>query len=351
MPHRQVHFATNRIWDRGAAAFGAVCEAPASRLWLGSIAVERAVDLNTEGAVGPPDVAGFDDFLGPVGADGSATAVLAAWLAGARARDAVPLLMVHGFDNTFVEACSRAGRFCDAIEATTDLRLQPLAFTWPSNGITSLSAYENDQQDCAASGPALARLIRAIGALGLGDGRKPAYLAHSMGARATRCGMQAMAAEALPPPPRVFGAAIVIAGDEDADVLAPPGGPLRPLLEIADWTTIGVYAQDATLSFLSGVVRGQGARLGAGGPRPPLDPADRVFTVDYGYAVSHKEDMVGVTTWNDVAHQYYRNDPRVLRDLGEALRGAPADAVPGRRWGAPDPNVAFSEKAGRLYVV
>ena len=87
MAQRLVHFATNRIWDRADAAFGSVCETPASRLWLGTVAVGVSADPMVEGPVSAPDVCGFDDFAAPPGRDGAAADVLAAWLAAARAAD------------------------------------------------------------------------------------------------------------------------------------------------------------------------------------------------------------------------------------------------------------------------
>lgn len=350
MATRLVHFATNRIWDRHGGAFGSVCETPASRMWLGAAAVGIARDPMEMGAVGAPDVSGFDDFHGPAVQDGAAAGVLAAWLAAAAARDAVPLLVVHGFNYRFEEACARAGQICDMYEATGAVRLQPLAFSWPSNGVMSLSAYVNDRQDCAASGSALARLIRQIAAAAGGrQGRKPAYLAHSMGVHATCCAMQALGPE--PPPARLFGQAVLVAGDEDTDVLDVPGGRLRPMLALADWTTIGVYAQDGTLSLMSGWVQGNGRRIGAQGPDHTPGAAERCFVVDYARAVSMKPDLTGITDMNDVAHQYYRNDARVILDIARALAGdTPPDRIEGRRPGQPDATIAWSEKAGRLYV-
>lgn len=349
---RLVHFATNRLWDRDAGAFGYVPEAPAGRLWLGTVKVGFSADPLVDGKASPPDVAGFDDFAGKAGRDGSCMDVLSSWLAGARAHDAVPLLYVHGFDYDFNEACARAGNLCDWLEATGEVRLEPLAFTWPSNGITSLSAYFNDQDDCAASAPALARLIRFVAKAAQGHaGRKPAYMAHSMGARATRTAMQALDRGSAALPQRVFGQAIVIAGDDDTDVLSPPRAPLRPLAELADWTTIGIYPADSTLAIISEKVQNKRPRLGADGPDTLPAPSDRAYVVDYAYAVSRKPDLAGVTEWNYVAHQYYRNDARVRTDLVQALSGLPPEQVPGRRWGKPDPAVLVGEKAGRLYVV
>lgn len=349
MPQRLIHFATNRIWDQPRNAFGFVCEDPASRLWLGRVGVEVSTDPLNEGQVGLPQVEGFDDFSGDPGRTGSAAGVLASWLAMARARQAVPILMVHGFNYSFTEACARASSLCDILQAQTGLLLEPLAFTWPSNGIGNPSAYKDDQGDCEASGTALARLIRQIAAAATDAAAKPAYLAHSMGARATRCAVQVLQKQGGLPQ-RLFGQAVIIAGDENTDAMEPGRGPMWPLTELAEWTTIGVFPADTTLTLVSGWLNGR-QRLGAAGPETLPMPQQRAFVVDYGLAVTLK-DWPGMTSFNDVGHQYYRNDRRVLADLGQALRGMQSpDSIPGRRWAVVDDSVAIREQAGRLYVI
>ncbi|ONG56391.1 hypothetical protein BKE38_06155 [Pseudoroseomonas deserti] len=347
MAQRLVHFASNRLWDEAGAAFGASCGAPPERLWLGAVPVEVQPDPEGDaGAVGAPLVSGIDDFGAP---GGTAEAVLADWLDRAEAADAVPLLTVHGFNYSFAESCARAGNFCDVVEAVAGQRLAPLAFCWPSNGVGSIDEYRRDQQDCDSSGPALARLIRQIALAAAGRARKPAYLAHSMGARATRCAMQALAAAGPLPAAPVFAQAVIIAGDEAVTALE-PGGPLWPLADIADWVTIGVFADDATLTKISGHLNGV-ARLGAAGPLTPPPPESRVFVVDYGMAVAWKE-APGATSWNFVGHQYYRNDPLVIRDLAAALGGtASPERIARRRWARVEPGYAIREIAGRLYLV
>jgi esterase/lipase superfamily enzyme len=352
MQTRPVYFATNRHWDSGAACFGTQPDTPANRLWLGTVPVEIAADPLVEGKVGTPKRDGPDDAAALQAPGAAASAVIDSWLAEAAAQDAVPLLSIHGFNFTFEEACRRAGHLCDFLEAEGGLRLVPLAFSWPSKGVTSLADYERDQAACLASGPALARLLRGIAAAAAGrPGRKPSLIAHSMGARATRCAMEALAMGPEAIPERAFAQAIIIAGDDDTDVLAPAGGRLRPLLTLADWTTIGVYPRDATLTMISDKVQNRRPRLGASGPAPPLpQPEERCYVVDYAYAVSLKPDAPGVTDWNYTAHQYYRNDERVRRDLVAALAGAAPEDVPGRHWGKRDERYAIKEQEGRLYV-
>ena len=101
-----VFFATNR--DRLSDAF-APDAAPGfggeRRLWLGRVEVEALGGDPAAATEAPrsllriPDVSGTEDFADPDGGDCART--LRAWLDGATAEGAVPLLFIHGFANTF----------------------------------------------------------------------------------------------------------------------------------------------------------------------------------------------------------------------------------------------------------
>lgn len=54
-------------------------------------------------------------------------------------------------------------------------------------------------------------------------------------------------------------------------------------------------------------------------------------------------------TLNWIAHQYYRNNPRVRADMLAAIAAGADGAVAGRRRGRPDPTVAIREIASRWY--
>jgi esterase/lipase superfamily enzyme len=170
-----------------------------------------------------------------------------------------------------------------------------------------------------------------------------------MGALCTRFAMEAFATWDKPPPSGL-GPAVVIAGDDDVEVLDPPAAPLARLATIAAGVTIGVYPQDATLSVISAKVQNKRPRLGAEGPSTLPRPESGIHVVDYSYLVSEKPEPPGASTWNYTSHQYYRNDERVRRDLVSVLSGMPAEKVPGRRWGNPLETTGIQEKKGRLYV-
>jgi len=189
------------------------------------------------------------------------------------------------------------------------------------------------------------------------------YLAHSMGARATRSAMQAIVpmlpGMALP----VFRQAFVMAGDDVSDVLDQPwraltpdssAGTLRPLADLARHVTIGVNRDDGVVWLASGKLN-QGDRLGTAGPAHAEDLAPNVKVVDYsmvigGAAVKPVPSAEAEMNW--IGHQYHRNDSRVREDLVAALTQDTApESVTGRRAAVIDHTVAIQEIAGRLYPI
>ncbi len=354
MPIRQVFFATNRIFDPLTPAFGSVATDPPGRLWAGVVDCKAAADPAQEPSAGIPEIMDKDD------PDSGLVRVLKEWLAEAEATGAVPLLFVHGFNYSFADAVGRTAALCLWLEDGGAAPLLPLSFSWPSNGMGSPDAYLNDQQDSAGAGLALARLVLAIARLK--PNVRPVYLAHSMGARATRCGMQALAAAVSPLPIGVFRQAVIMAGDDVSDVLDDAGpalrpgasaGGLRPLAVIADWVTIGVNRDDGTVWLISGALN-QGDRLGTAGPARPGDLPDNVKVVDYSQVVEGAEIKPVPQTqveMNWIGHQYFRNDRRVRQDLLALLAEDTApEKVSGRRWGV-KVAAAISEMPWRLYPV
>jgi len=353
MAKRIVHFATNRIWD-GKDGFGDACCDPPGRLLAGKATCEASGDPALEGHCTYVAVATPDD------PDTGLIDTLGGWLDLAFAESRLPLLFVHGFNFRFAEAMARTASLCAWLEAGGAPELAPFAFTWPSNGIGSLDAYHDDQKDAARSGLALARLIAALATMR--PKTAPVYLAHSMGARTTRYGMEAMRPMLAGLPKPVFRQTVIMAGDDVADVLDHPwraatpdssAGALRPLAELARHVTIGVNPDDGVVWLISGTVN-RGNRLGTAGPAHPGDLPENVRVVDYSYVVAGKDvkpvpQTEAETNW--IGHQYFRNDPRVRVDLAKLLTtdGAP-ETVPGRRPAEIRPDIAIKEVAGRLYV-
>ncbi|WP_431284642.1 alpha/beta hydrolase [Humitalea sp. 24SJ18S-53] len=350
MTVRRVFFATSRFYDDSKIAFGDLAAAPAGRLWAGVVACEADADPSVEPIAGMPEVARKDD------PDAGLDQVLRDWFAIAAKVGGLPLLFVHGFNYHFADAVARTAALCEWLEADGSPPLVPLSFSWPSNGKGSLEAYRDDQNDSVGAGLALVRLLLAIDRLHADS--RPVYMAHSMGARATRGAMQALAGQVDRPPIGLFRQAIIMAGDDVADVLDLPGrtasptcGTLRPLADLADWVTIAVNRDDGTVWLVSGIVN-SGDRIGTAGPAHPADLPPNVKVVDYSEVIGGidvKPMPPNSVELNWIGHQYFRNDPRVRQDLVALLKEDTApENVSGRGWGVPGP-FAITEYKWRLY--
>ena len=316
MAPRTVWFATTRARDPCTDAFGASPEEPPDRVWAGFARCTPAASPAKEGRC-------HDHTTAHPGAPARGLAdTLRDWTSDP---EAVPLLIVHGFGHAFRDALTRAADLAAWLEAgTPKLRLAPLAFTWPSDGVQSIPAYKADRRDAASAAPGFAVLLRAISALRLPEGRRPALLAHSMGVYATRCGVQkiAPALDALRLP--LFRHALLMAGDDGADVFSPEpsasgsAGGLRPLAQLAAQVSVFFHQQDGVVRYLSGTING-GARLGASGPKPARGLPANVSAEDVSGIVTMPSPWeadpvpIGAATPDWIAHQYHRNHPEVRK--------------------------------------
>lgn len=278
MAVREIRFATNR--EPFGGGFGPDCAEPRETLRLGRARVQD----NPDPVIEPDFVEGSVEVEVAGAADADRRAWLQNWLVEARNAGRVPLLTVHGFCYSFLEALLRAGQIAAFYAGGPfAVELAPLAFCWPSGGALDNGAYLLDRASCERSEEALAVLIHDIVAAGDAAGVRPVLLAHSMGVFMLRLGVGALVARGSLPTQRPFAQAVAVAGDDDRTVLD-PGGPLRPVAEIADWVTVGVYPADAVIK-LNHAVLGRPERLGAYGPERPGELPPNVAVVDYAYAV------------------------------------------------------------------
>ena len=367
MPARQVFFATNRIFDAQGNSFGSACGEPPDALRTGFVQVQAAANPVPEGRLLPGTMEVAD------AAPDSLLDTVDKWLKTAARDGSTPLLFVHGFNHDFAAAITRTAKLCAWLEEGGAPALLPLSFTWPSRGLGNLGGYRTDEAQTARSGLALAKLMGAIA-----KANQPRavmhLLAHSMGVRMTRHAMQAigplLSGMALP----VFDQAFLMAGDDEADVLAPPvagdasAGGLRPIGDVAAHVTVGVNRDDGVVWLGSGKLAEGASRLGAAGPvahhgLPANIPAN-AKVVDYSMVVlppsAGQPQVYPGIEMNWVGHQYYRNAPLVRADLVAALveNGPPEGLVaagpphgrPRRRWGVPAP-YGITEFADRLYPI
>ena len=333
-----IHFATNRARMDAGFCMDADKLAPA-RLWLGRIEVEllgkpEATEARRD-PLHPPELTGLDDFIDPAGGD--CARVLDSWLVAAAAAQAVPLLFIHGFSNSFESAVTRAAQLQE-FYGGAGVALAPLVFSWPSDGKVIVAGsgtlvggakeqYRRDQLDAAAAGPALARLLaqlRKARARVAGKPPRLALLAHSMGNHALAHGLLSLANGLMSREMRgLFGDAVMASADVDSGAFA-PGMSLRRLGDLAERVTVAI-SRDTTLSLASRIANEDSRRLGHFGPTDLAVLPPNIEVVDYWPGLSwNTKDQVahaGGSDFDLVQHQWYRNDRNARTDLAALLAG------------------------------
>jgi esterase/lipase superfamily enzyme len=348
-----IHFATNRArLSDGFDIDAAPDPGGTRRLWLGRVQVEELGNPEATEAnrvlLRLPEITGTDDFADPEAGDCAGT--LRAWLEGATAAGAVPLLFIHGFANTFNSAVCRAAQLVE-FYGGAGVTLAPLVFSWPSDGklidlgdilrpvSSAIENYRKDQQDARASGPALARLLREIlraRMRWLPKAGRLVLLAHSMGNHALASGLTALSNGLLTAEMgHLFDQAVLMAADEVTAAFARKQ-PLAQLPFLARQVTVGINF-DPVLSDISSRVN-EGPRLGFAGPANLFDLPPNVAVVDYfrGMESNEAKDRLvasvpgGGSTFDVVGHQYYRNDRNVRADLAQVFAGLTPEEIRGR---------------------
>ena len=223
------------------------------------------------------------------------------------------LFFIHGFDNTFADAITRAAFNREWLAASgqpaTDTTV--IAFIWPSLGkLASLpilrADYQADQTMARNSGIHLMSFLGVVSPILRANGRRATLLAHSMGNFALESAVEnwflhGNAAD------KMFNASLLAAADcpYDAFDLPPPGG-LSRLPDLSDRVSI-YYSQVDDVLKLSMVVN-VAKRMGQDGPHNMADPTafpPSIFT------------MVDCSSYRDydfnpiTSHQYYRMSPSV----------------------------------------
>ena len=238
------------------------------------------------------------------------------WPAGARDDLSQPgrdlLVFVHGFDNSFSDAITRAAFNREWLAASgqphTDTTV--IAFAWPSLGQVVTfpilqKDYLTDQHMAAASGIHImaffANLLPAI-QQARARGRRVTLLAHSMGNLALQAAVEAWFLQGNGPAD-LFDQVILAAGDCTYDAFGFPNlARLSGLSKLSKKTSICYSHNDQVLQLSMAVNRGA-QRLGQDGPLHRTDTA--AFP-------SASFTMLDCTQFQDYAfdfmssHQYYR---------------------------------------------
>jgi esterase/lipase superfamily enzyme len=237
------------------------------------------------------------------------------------------LVFIHGFDNTFSDAITRAAfnREWLAASQMPGTNTTVVAFSWPSLGkVVSLPIpqkdYLTDQHTAANSGLALMAFIANLQPL-LDSARKKGsrvtLLAHSMGNLALESAVQNWF-RAGNGDAKMFDLAILAAADCRYDTFDQPSpNGLSGLTRLANRVSI-LYSQADQVLLLSMVVNLGAKRLGQDGPHNRADP------VAFPPAVYQMADCTNFRDYDFnplTSHQYYRLSPGVRTIIATSMGG------------------------------
>jgi esterase/lipase superfamily enzyme len=234
------------------------------------------------------------------------------------------LVFIHGFDNTFEDAITRAAFNREFLAASgrpqTDTTV--LAFSWPSLGEIVSSPildgdYRHDQKMATLSGIHLMTFFAQIEPLlrqARANGYRSYLLAHSMGNLALESAVENWFLHGNGNA-ELFNVAILAAGDCGYDAFAQPNltgldalSLLVPRISIYFSTEDKVLDLSATLNGLQ--------RLGHNGPK---NSGDQTL---FAPAIYRMFDASAITDYNRnflASHQYYRMSPMVRSVIADDM--------------------------------
>jgi esterase/lipase superfamily enzyme len=240
------------------------------------------------------------------------------------------LVFIHGFDNSFENAITRAAfnREWLAQSGLAGADTTVVAFTWPSAGrLLSFPLldhdYRLDQTMAGQSGfhlmsffSSLRPLLRSARA----NGSRVLLLAHSMGNWALQAAVESWFSHGSGNVV-LFDEAILAAADERFETFDfPQPGRLSGLRRLAGRISIYFSRSDRILD-VSVLINGGVRRLGQDGPRGRTDtqlfPPSRYRMIDCSGFADYNRDFAG-------SHQYYRRSPGVRTDIAQLMAGAVA---------------------------
>jgi len=315
-----VYFATNRArrgppenWQSYTASIVAPSD-PSAILYATAFVDNTDLTADKTGAITTIQNIGAGDFTEGVWGD------LAA--AGRNL-----LVFIHGFDNSFENAITRAAfnrewlSGSGLVAADTSV----VAFTWPSLGKLisfplPLEDYRKDQIMAGQSGYHLMTFfsrLQPIIEAARSAGKRVFLLAHSMGNWALQAAVESWFShgngQAM-----LFDEIILAAADERYDTFEfPQPGRLSSLYRLGGRISIYYSGADQVLKA-SEIINLGAERLGQGGPR---NRADATLFPPARYR------MVDCTSFRDYAfdfassHQYYRRSPAVRTDIAQTMTG------------------------------
>ncbi|HEX4157444.1 MAG TPA: alpha/beta hydrolase [Rhizomicrobium sp.] len=235
------------------------------------------------------------------------------------------LIFIHGFDNSFENALTRAAFnqqwFLKSGVAAANTTV--VAFSWPSLGkLLSFPIlwedYLRDQTSAGQSGAHIMSFfsrLEPILAKARATGRRSFLLAHSMGNWALQAGVESWFMHGNGAV-RLFDHAFLAAADERYDSFSfPPPGRLSDLKQLANQISTLYSTADAVLA-LSAAINLGAKRLGQDGPHdranPTTFPPATYQMVDCSSFDDYDRDFQG-------SHQYYRRSPLARTAIAGAM--------------------------------
>jgi len=234
------------------------------------------------------------------------------------------LVFVHGFDNTFSDAVTRAAfnREFLAGAASADADMSVIAFSWPSLGELvgfpfPPAPYFADQLMARNSGLHLMAFLanlQPILAAALRTGQRSVLLAHSMGHIALQSAVENWFLNGNGDA-RMFDTAVLAAGDCGYEAFDHPTlGGLSGLGRLAGRIAIFYSGADDVLKLSRDLNGAQ--RLGQDGPR------NRVDATAFPQKVYAMTDCSGLNDYAvnfQTSHQYYRLSPTARAAIAAAI--------------------------------
>jgi|SRR6185437_11963997 len=235
------------------------------------------------------------------------------------------LVFIHGFDNSFENALTRAAFnqqwFAKSGKPSADTTV--IAFSWPSLGkLLSLplpwSDYIHDQTTAGQSGPHLMSFLAELEPIlkaARAGGHRTFLLAHSMGNWALQAGVESWFLHGNGDV-QLFDETFLAAADERYDSFSfPSPGRLADLKKLTKRTSIYFSTADAVLAVSMGINLGA-KRIGQEGPHDRHDtklfPQAQYQMVDCSSFNDYNPDFAG-------SHQYYRRSPLARSAIVSAM--------------------------------
>ena len=234
------------------------------------------------------------------------------------------LIFIHGFDNSFENAITRAAfnQQWLAASGVAAAGTTVIAFSWPSLGRLLAfpfltEPYWSDQTNAGQSGLHISAFfsnLQPLIARARTKGKRAFLLAHSMGNWALQAAVESWFAHGNGDA-ALFDGAFLAAADEIYRTFEyPSNGRLSALGRLTTRTSIYFSANDQVLQF-SNVINGM-KRLGQDGPHDRLDlnrfPAATYRMVDCSSFQDYSFDPAS-------SHQYYRRSPTVQANIAQAM--------------------------------